>query len=273
MWTYPSLINNNNRVKIITPINNNNNNIIFNNDNFSNRLSPVLFVLDFDKTLAVYDSDGKLDPNAEFPSVYTRPFLYEFLDYIKSVTKNNIIILWTAGMFDYISRMLLLLNISQYFHHILFKNHCKESQKRTGYQKSYKYLINLFPIYKYLRSILIDDLANWNVDKYNDKINYFRIISVKPFNIKDVRRFFFKSTTSSNNIREDTTLLNVINYLDKKLFFSNNDDDDICNVNKEDVKIIKYKLYLDCKNLLSISNCDNNNNDDDDNIPILYSIF
>ena len=272
MWAYPSLINSNDKVKII---NNNNNIITFKNDNFSNRLSPVLFVLDFDKTLAVYDSDGKLDPNAEFPSVYTRPFLYEFLDYIKSVNKNNIIILWTAGTFDYISRMLLLLNISQYFHHILFRNHCKESQKRTGYQKSYKYLINLFPIYKHLRAILIDDLANWNVDRYNDKINYFRIISVKPFNIKDVQRFFFKSTTtsSSNNIRGDTTLLNVINYLDKKLFFSNNDDD-ICNVNSrgEDVKIIKYKLYLDCKNLLSISNCDNDNNDDD-NIPIMYSIY
>ena len=235
MWKYPLLINdnnNNNKVKITAASSSSSSNIFsktVNNNNDNNRLSPFLFILDFDKTLAVYDSDGLLmDPDAEFPSVYTRPFLYEFLDYIKSVNKNNIIILWTAGTFEYISQMLLLLNLPQYFHHVLFRNHCKESQKQTGYQKSHKYLINLFPIYKHLRAVLIDDLADWNVNK-NDS-NYFKIISVKPFNIKDVERFFFKSSVTNNNIAGDTTLLNVINYLDVELFGHENDNDNIYNL-------------------------------------------
>ena len=151
-------------------------------------LSPVLFILDFDQTLCVYDEYHYTTRNVtdQLPSVYTRPFLYSFLNYIKKINTNNVVILWTAGVKRYIYRMLLLLDMTQYFEHILHRDHCDASRSRYKLRKSYKYLISLFPKYKHMRSILIDDQGSRN----GLNSGYSRIINLKPYKIRHVVRTF-----------------------------------------------------------------------------------
>ena len=230
-------------------------------NNYSSILSPVVFVIDFDNTLAVYDKHQILDRCKDtFPSLYIRPFLFEFLDYIKSINKNNIIILWSNGKSIYVYNMLLLLNIAQYFNHILTRDNCNESQKLTGSNKSFQYLIYKFPLYKKLRVILIDDLAKQNTKKENLYNSYDMIITVKPFTINDVIAIVKKNkqTMKKDNKYGDTTLLNLIIFLHNNLFYGYNDNN----------KIIKYKFYLDKNNTLNL-HYNNDNNDDDKIFPII----
>ena len=162
-------------------------------------LAPVLFVIDFDNTLAVFDEMYVLDNNStnKLPSTYTRPFMYEFLDFIKSVNTNNVIVMWTAGTDLYIKQNLLLLNITQYFDNVLSRNHCRESEKKyDGKSKSHEYLVSLFPKYKRMRSILIDNLAFKN----GSDSGYSEIISVKPFTLFDVAKTFGVFGISPSNI-------------------------------------------------------------------------
>ena len=164
-------------------------------------LAPVLFVIDFDNTLAVYDEMYILDNNStnNLPSTYTRPFMYEFLDYIKSVNTNNVIIMWTAGTDIYIKQNLLLLNIAQYFDKILSRVHCYESkEKHNGKCKSHAYLISLFPNYKRMRSILIDNLAHKN----GSGTGYSEILSIKPYTLLDVAKTYGAFGIPSSNIED-----------------------------------------------------------------------
>ena len=206
-------------------------------------LSPILCILDFDHTLAVYDDQYILDEDVtdHLPSIYTRPFLYQLLDYLKSVNKNNIIILWTAGTNSYIQQSLLLLNIAQYFDHILSRKHCHESHDKFDISKSYQYLIETFPQYKNMRSVIVDNYA-W---RNSANSGYNKTISIKPFTLEDVVKTFGafnvnpcdirdiytfieskgklgKEINTSHRISEtyfgDTALLNLIKYLQKYFF-------------------------------------------------------
>ena len=206
-------------------------------------LSPILCVLDFDHTLAVYDEHYILDEDVtdHLPSVYTRPFLYQLLDYLKSVNKNNVIILWTAGANSYIQQNLLLLNICQYFDHVLSRKHCHESRDKFNVRKSYQYLVETFPQYKNMRSVIIDNYAWCN----SANTGYNKTISVKPFTIEDVVKSFGAFNVNPCDIGDldsfieskgktgkeintrhrtsetylgDTTLLNLIQYLQKYFF-------------------------------------------------------
>ena len=266
--TSSSKINSSSNNIVIINSNNNNNNSSSNNKNNNKykmnytKLCPYLFVIDFDKTLAFYDSHREVDNSK---SIYTRPFLYEFLDYIKSKNKN-IIILWTAGTLQYINEKVLLLNLTQYFNHILHKSHCDQSKKETGVKKSYKYLKNKFPEYQHYRAILIDDYAVYNSYSNDDNVNlynenYFKIITVKPFDHKDV--YFYYGNKYSNSNTGDSTLLNLIIYLEETLFNFYNDSND------DQYTTQLYNLFLDSNGVLSISKCSNNNNKKD-NIIIIY---
>ena len=214
-------------------------------------LSPLLVVLDFDHTLAVTDVEFALerDVSGKFRSIYARPFLYNFLDFIKSVNKNNVLILWTAGMEFYINHALLLLNIAQYFDHVLSRKQCDESKKDFGKKKSHRYLIRKFPQYRSMRSIIVDNFALHN----SARSGYSAVISIKPFNFSDIVRGlggfnvspfcisdvyeFLKSKgergkstiadtgTMINSSYQlpnygDTALLNLIRYTDKEFFHS-----------------------------------------------------
>ena len=187
-------------------------------DNNSN-LSPYLFAIDFDQTLAKYDSKNELKTLDQLPSIYLRPFLFEFLDYIKSINSNNILILWTHGTEKYISEMLLLLNMSQYFNHVLSRNHCNDSKLQYGCIKSCHYIKKMFPEYVNYRSILIDDLADYNSgiiidDNHSNRDGgggYYKIIRVKKFDIQTIKQTKYGIS--------DTTLLNLIKIFSKTLFF------------------------------------------------------
>ena len=272
MWKYPIIYNktsNNNNNSSNSSINtsNNNENIVIINDDIAskektmfNKLCPYLFVIDFDKTLVYYDHSKHIDCSK---SIYTRPFLYEFLDYIKSINKNNILILWTAGTMRYVYEKLLLLNLSQYFNHILHKQHCDESKQETGVKKSFIYLKKKFPQYQYYRAIFIDDYAVYN--SYSSSLNndnYFKIITVKPFDYTDV--YFYYHNRDKNNFG-DSTLLNLIIYL-KETFFDFNHNDN------HHYSTQFYKLFFDAKtDSLSMAKCNANNNDD--NYNIIYAIY
>ena len=90
--------------------------------------------------------------------------------------------MWTAGTEFYIKHNLILLNIAQYFDKILSRQHCDESKTRYGKKKSHAYLVSLFPEYKRMRSILIDNFAHRN----GSNTGYSEVLSVKPFGLLDV---------------------------------------------------------------------------------------
>lgn len=176
-------------------------------------LAPVLFVIDFDHTLATNDGDYLLEKTTtkHVPGTYTRPFMFQFLDYIKSVNVNNIVIMWTAATKFYIYQNLLLLNLVIYFNHILHRKHCKESEKKYGKLKSYKYLIEKFPRYKNMRSVLIDNFA-WK-NGYNS--GYNEILSIKPYCLSTIQNSFLESRGLCLG---DTALVNLILYLENRFF-------------------------------------------------------
>lgn len=168
-------------------------------------LSPSIFVIDFDHTLAVYDGDQIVTHDDQLPSVYARPFMFEFLEFLKRVNKNNILILWTRAKKLYISKIVLLLGIGNYFDHILSRGDCKNSYKKYGIYKSFKYILDNFPNYIHMRSFLIDNLAykNGTGDFTTD---YYRLLSVKPYTLDDAEN------------GSDSTLLNLMLYLDEAYF-------------------------------------------------------
>ena len=208
------------------------------------QLAPVLFVIDFDNTLGVYDELYILDSFStnKLPSTYTRPFLYEFLDYIKSVNINNILILWTAGTNSYIKQNLLLMNIAHYFDKVLSRKHCEDSNQRYGKSKSHAHLVSLFPQYKRMKSIIIDNFAKEN----GGDTGYSITLSVKPFTLIEIAEtygafgvppsligdtiLFLMSKGNAGTIKKqsseksliqrlgDTTLLNLISYLQENVF-------------------------------------------------------
>ena len=145
--------------------------------------SPVLFVLDFDHTIAYHDSRRLLDIDFmdNNTRLYTRPFLRCLLNYVRCVNKHNVLILWTAGAESYIQRMLVLCDIAPYFHHVLTYQHCRESQDRYGTKKAYAYLKCRYPEYADLRSVLVDNLAVTNAVGGEDGETYTYIYSVEPF--------------------------------------------------------------------------------------------
>ena len=270
MWKYPENNNNSSSSSSSSCSSSSSYNTIINNLNDINckKLSPYLFVVDFDETLAFYDSYHKLDKSSY---VYSRPYLYNFLDYIRQSNKNNIIILWTAGTFEYISKMIFLLNISHYFNYILHRDHCSISKKKTGCRKSYTYLISLFPQYKYFRAILIDDYAIDNTKCDNNNDDYFQIISIKPYTYKDI--LIHLSSSNSNNIG-DNTLLNLILYLDTKYFNYKNrkiKNNNNSNNNNNNNIMNRYIFYVDANNLLNIKIYNTNTISNSTSLfPILY---
>ena len=176
---------------------------------------PILFVIDFDHTLAVYDSELQLEDRAEgeedFASLYTRPFMFQFLNFIKKVNKNNVIILWTKGQKMYIQRAVLILGIANFFDHILSREDCDLSKKKYNMYKSMEYINELFPDYRNMTSVLIDDYAFINGSgkpKYQLKSSYSELIKVEPYLIENVLQF------------NDNVLLNLMLYLDSEYFFS-----------------------------------------------------
>ena len=204
-------------------------------------LSPVLFVIDFDHTLAVYDELYILEKNTtnNLPSVYTRPHMYQFLNYIKSINTNNILILWTAGTDSYIKQNLLLLNIAHYFDIVLSRKHCKESKKYfNGKSKSHAYIAHHFPQYKRMRSVLIDNFAHKN----GSSTGYTEVLSVKPYTLRDVVEMYgayniypeyisdtlefvnskgtsgYYTTGVKKMVVYDITLLNIISFLRDRFF-------------------------------------------------------
>ena len=208
-------------------------------------LAPVLFVIDFDNTLAVYDEMYVLSDNStnKLPSTYTRPFMYEFLDFIKSVNTNNVIVMWTAGTDMYIKQNLLLLNIAQYFDNVLSRNHCDESQKNyNGKIKSHEYLISRFPKYKRMRSILID---NWGYKNGSDT-GYSEIISVKPYTLFDVAKTFGAFGVPLSNVE------------DVELFFTSKGVEGMIKENEKKNNIWDEKKKR--KNVWWCASCNNNNN-------------
>lgn len=177
--------------------------------NYSSVLSPSIFVLDFDNTLAFYDEKLELDRSDNLPSIYTRPYMFQFLQFLKIVNKNNVIILWTRGTRGYIQRCVLLLQIANYFDHILSREECNQSKEKFGCFKSFNYIKELYPQYGNMRSFLIDDraLENAGALKTSSSTSYYKLISVKPFTTRDMTRD-----------KVDTTLLNLMSYLDKAYF-------------------------------------------------------
>ena len=173
--------------------------------NYSNYLSPSIFIIDFDNTLAFYDEKLELDISDNLPSIYTRPYMFQFLQFLKIVNKTNVIILWTRGTREYINRCLLLLKIANYFDHILSRIECNQSREKYGCFKSFNYIKELYPQYSNMRSFLVDDRAIENGGGPK-KSSYYKLICVKPFTIIDIQ-----NTT-------DTTLFNVMLYLDKSFF-------------------------------------------------------
>ena len=177
---------------------------------------PILFVIDFDHTLAVYDSELLLEDNRaegeeDFASLYTRPFMFQFLNFIKKVNKNNVIILWTKGQKMYIQRAVLILGIANFFDHILSRKDCERSKMKYNMYKSMEYINELFPDYSKMTSVLIDDYAFINGSgkpKYKLKSSYSELIKVEPYLIENVLQF------------NDNVLLNLMLYLDSEYFFS-----------------------------------------------------
>lgn len=188
--------------------------------------------------------------------VYTRPFLYQFLHYVRCVNKHNILIMWTAATRPYIYQNLLLCNIGHYFHHILTFSDCNESESKYGAKKAYSYVIDKYPQYANMRSVIIDDLAVRNTR--SDQKTYSRIYSLLPYTlrtvvqtygafnvdpifIRDVDIFIrtkglfgiARHQDDNNNYNDldplcpqygDTVLLSLIELLDKD-FFEDDDND------------------------------------------------
>lgn len=172
-------------------------------------LYPNIFVIDFDHTLAVYDSDQRIpsSSNDQLPSLYTRPFMVEFLQFLKRINKNNILLLWTRAKKLYVSKFVLLLGIGNYFDHILSREDCKSSYKKYKCYKSFRYITDNFPKYSNMRAFLIDNLAYKNGGGGDTRGGYyFRLLSVKPFTLDDVEN------------GSDSALLNLMLYLDEFFF-------------------------------------------------------
>ena len=199
-----------------------------------NHLSPTVFVIDFDNTLAVYDNRDELGlDTSDFPSIYSRPHLFEFLNYIRKVHKHNSLILWTLATKMYIQKMVLLLGIANYFDYILCYDDCMKSLETYKYRKSFKYITSKFPNYKGMRSVFIDDNA------YINGNSYFDMIEVKPYSLDDVME------------KNDSTLLNLILYIEKTYYQNDN------NIPKNHAVVSQNKngeLYLSRRS--DITNCD-----------------
>lgn len=183
--------------------------------NYSSPLSPTLFVIDFDLTLAFYDDEYAFEPHPmdSLPSFYTRPFLYQFLDFLKSVNKNNVLILWTAGTRCYIRGAIFLLNIAPYFQKVLSRSDCEKSKAEFGFRKSHRYLTKLYPSYASMRSVIIDDQAKYNADD-----GYDLIVNLAPYNADRVLAHIQPTKAVTVSSYGDTTLLNLISSLRARLF-------------------------------------------------------
>ena len=200
-------------------------------------LSPTVFVIDFDETLAYYDEDYILQdgthPMDSHPSFYTRPFFEHFLSFLKSFNKNNILILWTAGTTCYIYLAIFIMNIAPYFYKILSRPDCEESLKQYGYKKAHAYLISKYPTLANMKSVLIDDQAHTNGCN-----EYDLLINVAPYNSDMVKRHIYyisnvnsyqfiinrmkmlmkgrkKNKNSNNDTYGDCVLLNVMNLINE----------------------------------------------------------
>ena len=261
IWQFPLENTNKNTATVTTNSNNNNNDDdeyfnhlqpkkIKNDNNVStSKYSPMLVVIDFDHTLAVYDRQNDItlyeNDGESIPSLYLRPFVYDFLDYMKSINKHNVLILWTTGTHSYIRFVLLLGNIAQYFDRILSREHCTESKSHYGISKSHAYLINKFPEYNGMRSIIIDDRALIN----GVNSGYDEMICLKPFTVQVVKRClknFDNDKISRKEIYGDTTLLNTIFYLQNKYFDYYNNSKNYDNLSS--LSIIPYVITINEKN-------------------------
>ena len=140
-------------------------------------------VIDFDHTLCYDDHRRLLDINFmdQLPSFYRRPFLFEFLNYLRAANKHNILIMWTASPRNRILRALTLCGIAHYFHEVLAYDDCIQSQTTYGGKKSYQYLKRKYPDYAEMRSVLLDNFALTNAKEKAEEETYTYIYSVEPF--------------------------------------------------------------------------------------------
>lgn len=123
------------------------------------------------------------------------PFLREFLRYLHDLNKHNVVILWTATRRPYIGHNLMLCDISNYFHHVLTYQNCKESDARYEVKKARDYISHKFPQYRNVRSVLVDDRAF-----SNSRGKYSHVYSVVPFTIRTVVEVYGALSTSPRDI-------------------------------------------------------------------------
>jgi len=127
------------------------------------------FVFDLDETLVCVK--GK--------EVYVRPYADTTLQ-ILSQRDSNILILWSAGDFNYVYNVITLLNWTHYFKRIFTRNDCNLSLQQYGDLKSSRYVANALKydiIGMNVQFILIDDLA-----LQNEKQNLYDMkICIVPF--------------------------------------------------------------------------------------------
>lgn len=127
-------------------------------------------------------------------TVFERPYLQEFLDYIFS--RYNVSV-WTAASKDYalfIIKNIVLKDPNRKLDFIFYNYHCKYSDKHHKCSKDLSLIPKIFKDYSPQHTIIIDDYD----DVYKDQFNAIPAI---PFDI------------NNSNVSKDTFLLNLMNDL------------------------------------------------------------
>lgn len=200
---------------------------------------PFNIVLDLDQTLISAEATeehnfNKYKEKAEkfrsddmdgYYTVYSRPYLQEFLDYL---FKNFNVTIWTAASKDYalfiIEKIILNGFPERKIDFIFFSYHCDISKNIKDYSKELSILWDTYKLegYSEKNTIILDDFKN-------------DVHICQPNNCVIAKPFEFTSEGSEN----DTFLKELIPQLDKmKLRISQGDNDLATSVNFE-MKTIK----------------------------------
>jgi len=169
--------------------------------------------------------DDMYDGDEHIYTVYSRPNLQKFLDYL---FKNFNVTIWTAASKDYalfiIDKIVLNNQPERKLDFIFFSYHCDISKKTKKYSKELCTLwdIHKIPGYSYQNTIILDD---YKADVHKCQPN--NCIIAPPFNF------------TKEDSEKDTFLIDLIPELDKMKKRIEDGDEDITNSVNLKMKTVK----------------------------------
>lgn len=188
-------------------------------------LNTLVFDLDHTLICAIETGEDDYIKTDKFPSydmdgvytVYSRPFLDEFLTY---AFDNFNIIIWTAASKDYalfiIEKIILQNKPERKIDYILFDYHCDLSRKHTKFTKDLRMITDVHNLPYDLDKIII-------IDDYKEDVHLCqpsRCIIAPPFDIVNIgsEDEFLKQLTKNlkqltNSLRDDINTINSNNMM------------------------------------------------------------